>query len=83
MSVNEIICHGIPDLRVIQDGDIVNLDVSVYKNGFHADLNETFMVGNVDEDSEKLVKTAYECLKVVSMILYCNIYRTYIWRQGM
>mmetsp|Transcript_15446 Transcript_15446/g.17487 ORF Transcript_15446/g.17487 Transcript_15446/m.17487 type:complete len:419 (-) Transcript_15446:965-2221(-) len=64
VSVNEIICHGIPDLRVIQDGDIVNLDVSVYKNGFHADLNETFMVGNVDEDSEKLVKTAYECLKV-------------------
>lgn len=61
-SVNEVICHGIPDLRELQDGDIVNIDVSVYKDGFHADLNETFLVGNVDEDSVRLVKCAYESL---------------------
>jgi methionyl aminopeptidase len=39
-SVNEVICHGIPDLRPLEDGDIVNLDISVYIGGFHADLNE-------------------------------------------
>lgn len=44
-SVNEVICHGIPDLRPLEEGDIVNVDVTVYKNGFHADLNETFCVG--------------------------------------
>lgn len=61
-SVNEVICHGIPDLRELQDGDIVNIDVSVYKNGFHSDLNETFLVGNVNEESVKLVKCAFEAL---------------------
>mmetsp|Transcript_22367 Transcript_22367/g.27361 ORF Transcript_22367/g.27361 Transcript_22367/m.27361 type:complete len:293 (+) Transcript_22367:180-1058(+) len=65
VSVNEVICHGIPDCRKIQEGDIVNLDVSVYKNGFHADLNETYIVGDVDEDAIRLVKTAYECLQQV------------------
>jgi methionyl aminopeptidase len=44
-SINEVICHGIPDTRPLQDGDIVNLDVSVYKDGFHGDLNETYLVG--------------------------------------
>jgi methionyl aminopeptidase len=46
VSVNEVICHGIPDSRPIEDGDIVNLDVTLYTpEGFHADLNETFAVG--------------------------------------
>ena len=49
ISVNEVICHGIPDCRPIQDGDIVNLDISVYVDGYHSDLNETFLIGNVDE----------------------------------
>ncbi|KAF9177772.1 Methionine aminopeptidase 1 [Haplosporangium sp. Z 11] len=48
-SVNEVICHGIPDQRPLKDGDIVNLDMSLFKDGFHADLNETVPVGNVDE----------------------------------
>ncbi|RYH26691.1 M24 family metallopeptidase [archaeon] len=61
-SVNEVICHGIPDLRELQDGDIVNIDISVYKDGYHADLNETFMVGNVDADSVRLVQCAFESL---------------------
>ena len=61
-SVNEVICHGIPDYYVLQDGDIVNIDVSVFKDGYHGDLNETFMVGEVDEASQRLVKCAYDSL---------------------
>lgn len=61
-SVNEVICHGIPDLRPLEEGDIVNVDVSVYYNGYHADLNETFFVGAQSEDSKRLVKCAYESL---------------------
>lgn len=61
-SVNEVICHGIPDQRVLKDGDIVNLDVTCYYGGFHGDLNETLFVGDVDEDGKRLVKTAYDCL---------------------
>lgn len=62
-SVNEIVCHGIPDSRKLQNGDIVNLDVTVYYKGYHGDLNETFFVGNVSEESLKLVECAYESLR--------------------
>ncbi|KAI3681577.1 hypothetical protein L6452_36377 [Arctium lappa] len=62
-SVNEVICHGIPDGRKLEDGDIVNVDVTVYYKGVHGDLNETFFVGNVDEASLQLVKCTYECLE--------------------
>ena len=61
-SVNEVICHGIPDTRPFEDGDIVNIDVTVFKEGFHADLNETFFVGNVDDEAKMLVKCAFDCL---------------------
>eukprot|EP00455_Lapot_gusevi_P025675 TRINITY_DN2710_c0_g1_i1.p2 TRINITY_DN2710_c0_g1~~TRINITY_DN2710_c0_g1_i1.p2 ORF type:complete len:394 (+),score=130.20 TRINITY_DN2710_c0_g1_i1:83-1264(+) len=61
-SVNEIICHGIPDARPLQDGDIVNIDISVYHKGMHADLNETYLVGNVDPKHKLLVKATYEAL---------------------
>lgn len=63
-SVNEVICHGIPDMRPLEDGDICNVDVTVYHRGFHGDLNETFLVGTkVDEKSRKLVQVTYECLQ--------------------
>lgn len=62
-SVNEVICHGIPDQRVLQDGDILNVDITVYHNGFHGDLNETVFIGNVDETAKKLVKVTYEALQ--------------------
>ncbi|KAK4804488.1 hypothetical protein SAY86_004305 [Trapa natans] len=62
-SVNEVICHGIPDARKLEDGDIVNVDVTVYYKGVHGDLNETYFVGNVDETSRQLVQCAYECLE--------------------
>ncbi|RLN63192.1 hypothetical protein BBJ29_006063 [Phytophthora kernoviae] len=69
ISVNEVICHGIPDSRLIQEGDIVNLDVTVYKNGYHGDLNDTFLVGNVDEEGVRLVKTAFESLAVAAKLV--------------
>ncbi|KAG2177828.1 hypothetical protein INT43_003075 [Umbelopsis isabellina] len=62
-SVNEVICHGIPDQRLLKDGDIVNLDITCYLDGFHGDLNETYLVGNVDEKGRKLVNVARECLQ--------------------
>ena len=55
-SVNEVICHGIPDSRALTDGDIINLDVTVYHDGVHGDTNATFLVGEVDEASARLVR---------------------------
>jgi len=75
-SVNEVICHGIPDCRPLQEGDIVNLDVSIYYKGFHSDLNETFFVGNCDEDQHRVVRAAYEALLDASkMIRPGTLYR--------
>ncbi|KAK7014889.1 methionine aminopeptidase [Favolaschia claudopus] len=61
-SVNEVICHGIPDQRRLKEGDIINLDVSVYYQGFHGDVNGTYPVGQVDEESAKLIRTSRQCL---------------------
>ena len=61
-SVNEVICHGIPDRRPLKNGDIVNLDVTVYHHGYHGDLNETYLVGSVDKKAKHLVKSTYNCL---------------------
>jgi methionyl aminopeptidase len=67
-SVNEVICHGIPDKRPLKDGDIINIDVSIYHNGFHADLNETYTVGNVDQKSKDLIDCSYQSLiRAISM----------------
>jgi methionyl aminopeptidase len=64
-SPNEVVCHGIPDQRILLDGDIINLDISLYHGGYHADLNETYYVGErakADPDSVRVVETARECL---------------------
>lgn len=101
-SVNEVICHGIPDTRPLQDGDICNgtiiyhflkyklnistiichnfyffiVDVTVYHNGFHGDLNETFLVGNVKPEIKKLVEVTYECLsKAIDIVRPGEKYR--------
>mmetsp|Transcript_18946 Transcript_18946/g.24379 ORF Transcript_18946/g.24379 Transcript_18946/m.24379 type:complete len:414 (+) Transcript_18946:88-1329(+) len=69
-SVNEVICHGIPDYREIEDGDIVNLDITTYNaGGYHGDLNETFFVGKVDADGQRLVQTAFECLSAAMALV--------------
>lgn len=62
-SLNEVICHGIPDSTVLEDGDIVNLDVTAYKDGFHGDTNRTLLVGEVDEQSRLLVERTEEALE--------------------
>jgi len=61
-SMNEIICHGIPDSTVIEDGDIVNIDVTAYKNGVHGDTNATFLAGNVSEEHRLLVERTHEAM---------------------
>ncbi len=60
-SVNEVICHGIPDTTVLKDGDIINLDVTVFLGGVHGDTNATFLVGDVDPESQRLVRVTEEC----------------------
>lgn len=61
-SVNEVICHGIPDDTVLENGDIVNIDITAYKNGVHGDSNQTFMVGETKPDITDLVNRTRESL---------------------
>jgi len=61
-SINEVICHGIPDDTVLLDGDIINLDITAYKNGVHGDLNKTFVVGEASPDATALVERTQEAL---------------------
>lgn len=62
-SVNEVVCHGIPDSRVVEDGDIVNVDITCFLNGVHGDTNATFLAGDVDEESRLLVERTEESLR--------------------
>jgi methionyl aminopeptidase len=61
-SLNEVICHGIPDDTVLQEGDIVNIDITAYKDGFHGDSNVTFMVGEVADEVKELVERTHEAM---------------------
>ncbi|NDL57208.1 type I methionyl aminopeptidase [Phytoactinopolyspora mesophila] len=61
-SVNEVVCHGIPDSTVIADGDIVNIDITAYIGGVHGDNNATFFAGDVDEETRLLVERTQEAL---------------------
>ena len=61
VSVNEVVVHGIPSDRIILDGDIVSVDITAEKNGFHGDACRTFLIGNVSEEKRKLVKVTEEC----------------------
>ena len=63
VSVNEVICHGIPGKRKLKDGDIVNVDVTPILNGYYADTNKTFFVGTPGPEAQKIVRVAGECLK--------------------
>jgi methionyl aminopeptidase len=62
-SVNEVICHGIPDSRVVEDGDIVNIDITAYLDGVHGDTNATFLAGEVAEETRLLVERTEEALR--------------------
>jgi methionyl aminopeptidase len=61
-SVNEVICHGIPDSRRVEDGDIVNIDITAFLDGVHGDTNATYLAGDVDEESRLLVERTREAL---------------------
>ena len=61
VSVNEVVVHGIPNDRIILDGDIVSVDITAEKNGFHGDAARTFLIGNVSEEKKRLVKVTEEC----------------------
>lgn len=75
-SVNEVICHGIPDQRPLENGDILNVDITVYHRGFHGDLNETMFIGEVSPSSKKLVQVTYEALqKAAALIIPGEKYR--------
>jgi methionyl aminopeptidase len=63
VSVNEVICHGIPGERVLKDGDIVNIDVTTILDGYYADANKTFFVGSPGPDARKIVEVARGSLK--------------------
>lgn len=61
VSVNEVVVHGIPDGRVLEEGDIVSVDLCAYKNGFHGDGARTFRIGKVSEENDRLVRVTEEC----------------------
>jgi len=60
-SVNEVICHGIPDDRKLKEGDVVNVDITCYLNGYHGDCSEMFVAGECDDKAKDLLQTTYDC----------------------
>ncbi|MGD8833823.1 MAG: type I methionyl aminopeptidase [Desulfobacteraceae bacterium] len=63
VSVNEVICHGIPGERILKDGDIVNVDVTSILNGYYADANKTYFIGTPSQKAQKIVEVARQSLK--------------------
>ena len=61
-STNHVVCHGIPSDKILKDGDIVNVDVTAYKNGWHGDTSRMFKVGKVSIKAEKLINATYESM---------------------
>ncbi|MEQ6290483.1 type I methionyl aminopeptidase [Vogesella sp. GCM10023246] len=61
-SINHVICHGIPDNKPLKKGDIVNLDITVIKDGYHGDTSRMFYVGEVSDFARRLCKVTYECM---------------------
>lgn len=64
-SINEVVCHGIPDKnRILQDGDIINVDVSTIYNGYFSDSSRMYLIGNVKDEKKKLVEVTKECVEM-------------------
>ena len=64
ISVNEVICHGIPDDRILEDGDILNIDVTTILGGYYGDTSTMFRVGTISDEAEDLLRVAKECLEI-------------------
>ena len=68
-STNHIVCHGIPSDKILNEGDILNVDVTAFKDGWHGDTSKTFEIGEVSIKAKKLVKTTYEAMmKAIEII---------------
>ncbi len=63
-SINDVVCHGIPDETVLNEGDIINVDVSTILDGYYSDSSRMYCIGNISDEADKLVKTAKECLEI-------------------
>jgi len=75
-SVNEVICHGIPDDRKLEEGDIINIDITCYVDGYHGDCSEMFVVGEPDDRARDLLQTTYDCwVKSLEFVKPGNQYR--------
>ncbi|MDB2344535.1 type I methionyl aminopeptidase [Candidatus Pelagibacter bacterium] len=68
-STNHVVCHGIPSDKILRDGDIVNVDVTTYKNGWHGDTSRMFKIGDVSIKAEKLINATYESMMMAIKIL--------------
>ena len=68
-STNHVVCHGIPSGKILKEGDIVNVDVTAYKDGWHGDTSRMFQIGEISIKAEKLIKTTYESMmKAIKII---------------
>jgi methionyl aminopeptidase len=72
-SVNHVICHGIPSEKILKEGDIINVDVTAYKDGWHGDTSRMFEIGNVSVKAKRLIETTYESMMKAIKILKENI----------
>jgi len=89
-STNHVVCHGIPSEKILKEGDIVNVDVTALKNGWHGDTSRTFKVGNVSVKAEKLIKVTYESMIKAIEIVKDGIHlgdigstiQTYVEKEG-
>ena len=90
ISVNEVVCHGLPGAYKIKDGDILNIDVTVFKDGFFGDTSKTVMVGKVSKNASDLVDAAYQAMMVGIQAITPNGYtgdigfetNKYVTRRG-
>ena len=73
-SANHVVCHGIPSDKVLKDGDIVNVDVTALKDGWHGDTSRTFKIGEVSVKAEKLVNTTYEAMMKAIKIIKAGVH---------
>ena len=89
-STNHVVCHGIPSEKILKEGDIVNVDVTAFKNGWHGDTSRTFKVGNVSVKAEKLIKATYKSMMEAIEIVKDGIHlgdigstiQTYVEKEG-
>ena len=73
-STNHVVCHGIPSNKILKEGDIVNVDVTAFKDGWHGDTSRTFEIGEVSVKAKKLVKTTYEAMMKAIKIIKDDVY---------